>query len=83
MDLEFNKNEDQLKILVSEVKTKLKKIHQGGGEKKLAKQHAQGKLSARERIKFLLDQGYDVEVIDYCPMSGYIKERKTRIKTII
>lgn len=69
MDLEFNKNEDQLKILVSEVKTKLKKIHQGGGEKKLAKQHAQGKLSARERIKFLLDQGRDS--IEIGAFAGY------------
>jgi polysaccharide pyruvyl transferase WcaK-like protein len=38
-------------------------------------------LQTYATYKFLLDQGYDVEVIDYCPMSGYIKERKTRIKT--
>lgn len=57
MDIEFNKNEDYLKILVSELKTKLKKIHLGGGEAKIAKQHAQGKLSARERVAYLLDKG--------------------------
>tara|TARA_R110002050_G_scaffold299785_1_gene466384 strand:+ start:39 stop:1667 length:1629 start_codon:yes stop_codon:yes gene_type:complete len=57
MDIEFNKNEDYLKILVSELKTKLKKIHLGGGEAKIAKQHAQGKLSARERVVYLLDKG--------------------------
>ena len=55
MNIEFNKNEDSLKLLVSEVKTKLKTIHKGGGDKKIAKQHAQGKLTARERIKYLLD----------------------------
>jgi propionyl-CoA carboxylase beta chain len=30
---------------------------QGGGEKRIAAQHAKGKLSARERIELLLDQG--------------------------
>lgn len=55
MNLEFNKNEDHLKLLVSEVKTKLAKIHKGGGDKKIAKQHAQGKLTARERVNYLLD----------------------------
>ncbi len=55
MNIEFNKNEDHLKLLMSEVKNKLGQIHKGGGDKKIAKQHAQGKLSARERIKFLLD----------------------------
>lgn len=55
MNLEFNKNEDHLKLLVSEVKTKLNKIHKGGGDKKIAKQHEQGKLTARERIAYLLD----------------------------
>lgn len=55
MNLEFNKNEDHLKLLVSEVKTKLAKIHKGGGDKKIAKQHAQGKLTARERVSYLLD----------------------------
>ncbi len=55
MNIEFNKNEDHLKLLVSEVRTKLQKIHKGGGDKKIAKQHAQGKLTARERIAHLLD----------------------------
>ena len=57
MDIEFNKNEDHLKILVSALKTKLKKIYSGGGEAKIAKQHKQGKLSARERVSYLLDKG--------------------------
>src|SRR6056300_654106 len=29
----------------------------GGGEKRIAAQHAKGKLTARERIHFLLDEG--------------------------
>ncbi len=38
-------------------------------------------LQTYATYKYLLDAGYDVEVIDYCPMSGFIKERKTKIKT--
>lgn len=57
MDIEFNKNEDALKLLVSEMKQRLKKVALGGGEKRIAKQHAQGKLTARERVSTLLDPG--------------------------
>lgn len=45
-----------MRLLISEMETRLKKIHQGGGKKKIEKQHAQGKLTARERIEFLLDK---------------------------
>lgn len=55
MDLSFNKNEDHNKLLVSDLKQKLAKVKLGGGEKRIAKQHAQGKLTARERINYLLD----------------------------
>lgn len=63
MDIEFNKNEDINKQLVYELKTKLKKIYQGGGEKNAAKQKEKGKLLARERINYLIDEGsYFLEV---------------------
>lgn len=55
-DLEFNKNEDQFKLLVSQLRGKEKKIMQGGGEKKIEEQHQKGKLTARERINYLLDK---------------------------
>lgn len=55
MDLEFNKNEDFNKQLVSQLKTRLKKVYAGGGEKAAAKQKEKGKLLARERINYLLD----------------------------
>lgn len=54
-DINFNKNEDKMKLMISEVESRLAKIHKGGGDKKIAKQHAQGKMTARERIDFLLD----------------------------
>lgn len=55
-DLEFNKNEDSMKLLVSKMNQKLEKIHLGGGEKSIAKHHAKGKLTARERIDYLIDE---------------------------
>jgi len=59
MELEFNKNEDQLKQLCSRLKSKAEKTALGGGEKKISEQHQKGKLTARERIKYLTDPGSD------------------------
>jgi 3-methylcrotonyl-CoA carboxylase beta subunit len=55
MDLEFNKNEDINKQLVYEFNTRLKKIYLGGGEKAAAKQKEKGKMLARERVAYLID----------------------------
>lgn len=56
MDLNFNKNEDHNKLLLSELKQKLAKVKLGGGEKRIAKLHEQGKMTARERIDYLFDK---------------------------
>jgi 3-methylcrotonyl-CoA carboxylase beta subunit len=56
MDIEFNKNEDQLKQLVYKLQVKGEKTKLGGGEKKIASQHEKGKLTARERIDYLRDE---------------------------
>ncbi len=56
MDLNFNKNEDFNKLLVSELRQRLKKVELGGGEKRIAKLHEKGKMTARERIDYLLDE---------------------------
>ena len=55
MDLEFNKNEDKMRLLISEMTQKFDKVSLGGGKSKIKNQHEQGKLTARERIDFLLD----------------------------
>ncbi len=55
MDIEFNKNEDINKQLVYELHTRLKKVHEGGGEKAAAKQKEKGKMLARERVAYLID----------------------------
>jgi acetyl-CoA carboxylase carboxyltransferase component len=56
-DLQFNKNEDQMKLLWSATKQKLNKIEEGGGKKYHEKNKAKGKLSPRERVKYLIDSG--------------------------
>ncbi|WP_040278472.1 acyl-CoA carboxylase subunit beta [Psychroserpens damuponensis] len=55
MDLNFNKNEDHNKLLLSDLKKRLAKVKLGGGEKRIEKHHAKGKMTARERVNFLLD----------------------------
>ena len=55
MDLTYNKNEDALKLLLSEVKRREGILAKGGGEAKLQKQRDQGKLTARERVAALVD----------------------------
>ena len=55
MDLNFNKNEDQNKLLLSDLRKRFVKVKLGGGTAKIKKQHAKGKMTARERIDYLLD----------------------------
>ncbi|WP_454980311.1 acyl-CoA carboxylase subunit beta [Capnocytophaga haemolytica] len=57
MDIQFNTNEDHNKLALAELRKRLKRVYLGGGAKNLEKLHAAGKLSARERIDYLLDKG--------------------------
>ncbi len=68
MDITFNKNEDHNKLQLSSLRRKLKKIKEGGGKSRIEKQHAQGKLTARERIEFLLDE--DADQIEIGALAG-------------
>ena len=84
MDIEFNKNEDALKQLVYQLRVKLKKVYAGGGEKRIQKEHEKGKMTARERIAYLLDEGREFleiaafagegmyEEVGGCPSGGVI-----------
>ena len=56
MDLSFNKNEDHNKLLLSDLRKRFAKVKLGGGEKRIEKHHAKGKMTARERIDYLLDE---------------------------
>ncbi len=56
MDINFNKNEDHNKLLLSDLRRRLAKVKLGGGQERIDKQHAKGKMTARERIDYLLDR---------------------------
>ncbi|HFC01039.1 MAG TPA: acyl-CoA carboxylase subunit beta, partial [Phaeodactylibacter sp.] len=83
-ELEKRKNEDAYKLAISKMNSRLEKIYLGGGEKKIAKQHSKGKLTARERIEHLTDEdsyffeigafaGYEMyKEYGGCPAGGVI-----------
>ncbi len=83
-NLNFNINEDHNKLLLSELKKQQVKIKLGGGKSKIEKEHAKGKLTARERIDYLLDRKSDrIEIADLagndmyaehggCPAGGVV-----------
>ena len=74
-DLEFNKNEDQFKQLIYQLQSKAKKTKLGGGEKKIDEQHQRGKLTARERIEYLTDEGSSFVEIGLFTGDGMYKEQ--------
>jgi 3-methylcrotonyl-CoA carboxylase beta subunit len=57
MDINFNKNEDHNKLLLSELNKRLAKVSLGGGKSSIEKHHSKGKMTAHERINYLLDSG--------------------------
>ncbi len=56
MNIDFNKNEDHNKLLLSDMKRRFAKVKLGGGQKRIDKHHSKGKLTARERIDYLFDK---------------------------
>ncbi len=55
-NLEFNKNEDAFKQLCYKLRSKFNEVKLGGGKARIEKQHKKGKLTARERIHYLIDK---------------------------
>lgn len=84
MNLEFNKNDDAMRLAISQMKQRLAKIAEGGGKKALEKAKAKNKMSPRERINFLIDKdstfteigafaGYDMYKEEGgCPAGGTV-----------
>ncbi|MCT4329965.1 acyl-CoA carboxylase subunit beta [Elizabethkingia anophelis] len=69
MDIEFNKREDQNKLKLSEINQIFNQVKKGGGEKRLQKLRNEGKMTARERVEYLLD---DIEnAIEIGGLAGY------------
>lgn len=83
-NIDFNINEDAMLLKISEMNRRLEKIILGGGKAKIARQHEEGKMTARERIQALLDKdryffeigafaGYEMyEEHGGCPAGGVI-----------
>ena len=84
MDIKFNKNEDHNKLLVSDLKKRFSKVKLGGGPNRIEKHHSKGKMTARERIDYLLDaKSKSVEIAAFagdemykehggCPSGGVV-----------
>ena len=69
MDIEFNKNEDHMRGLLSQLRQTSELIHWGGGKKAVEKQHEKNKKTARERLTYLLDK--DRPFIEIGTYTGY------------
>lgn len=74
MDIEFNRNEDQLKQQLYQLQKKLEQVKLGGGKSKIEKEHAKGKLTARERIEYLTDPGTEFLEIGAFAADGMYEE---------
>lgn len=55
-ELEFNKNDDHMRLLLTQLQKKFNQVALGGGKSRIEKHRAKGKMTARERIEFLLDK---------------------------
>jgi len=73
-NMDFNKNEDNMKILISDLKHKRQAVYLGGGKKSIEKYKESGKLTARERIDLLLDKDSERTEIGTMVADGMYKE---------
>lgn len=69
MNLDFNRNDDQYRRSLSEMRQHLEKIAEGGGKKAIEKQKEKNKLTARERIAYLIDK--ESEFVEIGTFAGF------------
>jgi len=69
MNIEFNRNEDAMKMLLSDMRQRLQKIYEGGGKKAIQKQKEKNKLTPRQRIEYLTDK--DEPFIEIGAFAGF------------
>lgn len=69
-----NTNRDQYESLLEHLSQKKDQIYLGGGEKKIASHHKKGKLTARERIAYLVDDENDLVEIGTFAADGMYEE---------
>src|SRR6201998_3911347 len=84
MNIELNRKYDWMRLLLSDIKNRYEKIRLGGGKKAIEKQREKNKLTARERIQYLIDKeksfieiglfaGYEMyDEFGGCPAGGTI-----------
>ncbi len=70
----FLRNEDFYKNLIRKLNAIKSEISLGGGKKAIEKQHAKGKLTARERIDLLIDKDADFIELNTFAAYGMYKE---------
>lgn len=68
-EINHGKNEDAMKLLLARMNHRLERIRLGGGQKKIDKEHEQGKMTARERVAYLIDQ--DSEFLEIGAFAGF------------
>ena len=74
MDLNFNKNEDYNKLLVSDLRKRFVRVKLGGGQKRIDKHREKGKMTARERIDYLLDpKAKSIEIGAFAGENMYVE----------
>ena len=66
-DIQPEKN--SIRPLIEKMKERLEKIYEGGGKKAIAKQKEKNKLTARERINYLIDK--DAEFTEIGTFAGF------------
>ncbi len=68
-----------MKVIIRELENRRARARLGGGKKRIASQHSKGKLTARERLDLLLDEGsfeeFDMFVTHRCTDFGMEKQR--------
>lgn len=84
MNIESERDYDWMRLLITDVKDRFEKIKLGGGKKAIEKQKEKKKLTARERIDYLIDKnkpfveigafaGYEMyEEYGGCPAGGTV-----------
>lgn len=74
MNMKYNKNEDHNRLLTAQLRKRLMNVELGGGEKRMEKYRAKGKLTARERIDYLLDDAKNAIEIGAFTADGMYEE---------
>ncbi len=69
MNLEFNKNDDAMRLAISQMKQRFAKIEEGGGKKAMEKARVKNKMAPRERIQYLIDK--DSRFVEIGAFAGY------------